>query len=132
MKYMEILEKLDGLKPRSAWEKGVLAYTYDLAENVFDCIKCIYFDPFEVDIDSYTVAKYCYSGAQTATEYSYGGCALIYDEDIAYNLCTPSELKRTYYGRRPPNSNESWLDVQARAIKQAVTLLINIVEGRIK
>lgn len=55
---------------------------------------------------------YCVSGA-------WGGSALVYDGDIAAALCTPSELKRTRNGDRRPNSREEWLDVQARALRQA-------------
>lgn len=129
MKYNEIIEKLDGFKPRSAWKKGVLSYAYILLENVFDGIKCEYFNPFEVDITDYLVAKYCYNGARNATEYSYGGCALIYDEVIAVQLCTVGELRRCNFGRKQPNNRETWLDVQARALFQAAELLVNIVKG---
>lgn len=57
--------------------------------------------------------------------YCYGGLALIYDEDIAKALCTPSELKRTNSGRNDPNPRETWMDVQARAYFQAYRRLIN-------
>lgn len=43
----------------------------------------------------------------------------MYDGDIAAALCTPSELKKTRNGDRRPNSREEWLDVQARALRQA-------------
>jgi len=59
------------------------------------------------------------NGAQNWYQYSWGGCSLIYDRDIAERLCTPSELKRTKNGERRPNQNEEWLDVQARALRQA-------------
>lgn len=130
MKYMEIIEKLDGIKPSSTWRKGVLNYAYDLIENVFEGIKCEYFNPFEVEITDYMVAKYCFNGARNATEYSYGGCALIYDEDIANQLYTLEELIRCNFGRKQPNNRETWLDVQARALFQAAKLLVNIVKGR--
>lgn len=45
--------------------------------------------------------------------------ALVYDGDIAAALCNPSELKKTRNGERRPNSQEEWLDVQARALRQA-------------
>lgn len=128
MRYIEIIEKLDGLNPRSAWKKGVLAYAYDLAENVLDGIKQEYFNPFEVEITVRIVSKYCYNGALNAHEYSYGGSSLIFDSDIAYQLCTPSELKRCAYGFRQPNKRETWLDVQARALYQAAILLARIVK----
>lgn len=129
MKYNEIIEKLDGMKPRSQWKKGVLNYAYGLLENVFVGIRHEYFNPFEVEIDDYIVAKYCFNGSRNATEYSYGGCCLITDVEIAHQLCTSSELKRCNYGFRQPNKQESWLDVQARALFQAAELLVSIVKG---
>ena len=59
------------------------------------------------------------NGAQDWEQYSWGGSALVYDGDIAAALCTPSELKKTRNGDRRPNSREEWLDVQARALRQA-------------
>ena len=56
---------------------------------------------------------------QTADDwsaYSWGGCSLIYNGDIAARLCCPSELARTRNGDRRPNSREEWLDTQARAL----------------
>lgn len=52
---------------------------------------------------------------------SWGGSFLCYDSDIARHYCTPSELKRSRDGARNPNSREQWLDVQARAIYQALS-----------
>ncbi len=57
---------------------------------------------------------------QCAHESSWGGSRLCYDSDIARHYCTPSELKRTKDGARRPNAREDWLDVQARAIYQAL------------
>lgn len=56
-----------------------------------------------------------------ARESSWGGSHLCYDYDIARHYCTPSELKRTRDGERRPNAREDWLDVQARAIYQALS-----------
>lgn len=56
-----------------------------------------------------------------AHESSWGGSHLCYDSDIARHYCTPSELKRTRDGARRPNAREDWLDVQARAIYQALS-----------
>ena len=62
------------------------------------------------------------NGAASWAQYSDGGCALIYNGDIARRLCTASELKRTRDGQRNPNANETWIDVQARALSQAARL----------
>ena len=58
---------------------------------------------------------------QCAHESSWGGSHLCYDYDIARHYCTPSELKRTKDGQRRPNARDEWLDVQARAIYQALS-----------
>ena len=63
------------------------------------------------------------NGADNWSAYSYGGCSLIWNEDIAKTLCTPSELKRTKNGQNDPNSRETWMDVQARALYQAFSLI---------
>ena len=118
MKYNEIMEKLDGVNTRSAWEKGVLSYAYDLIENVLEGVMCEYFIPFEVEITEYIVAKYCYNGKRNAIKYSYTEGALIYDRDFVCGLCAQ-------------NNSENWLDVQARALSQAAELLVNIVKGEV-
>lgn len=69
------------------------------------------------------------NGVSDWHEYSWGGCALIYEGDIAEALCTPSELKRRDYGRLRPNSREEWLDVQARALYQAYNSIVRIVKA---
>lgn len=107
----EIAEKLEARNDRSAWSKGVTAYALELLDNLRDT-------------SAENVREALLNGAHDWSEYSYGGSALIYDCDIAERLCTPSELKRTRNGERNPNSRESWLDVQTRALCQAATRVI--------
>ena len=92
---------------RSAWRKGVKAYALELiegAEEGFALVSLL-------------------NGAENWRAFSYGGCSLIYDADIAERLCAPSEYAKTRQGERAPNSRESWLDVQARALGQAANLI---------
>ena len=65
------------------------------------------------------------SGAKDWKEYSWGGRSLIYDQDIAERLSSPSELRKTNNGQRRPNAREEWLDTQARALYQASYKLLN-------
>lgn len=99
--------------PRSAWGCGVLEYARDMVE----CLDT------DATMTSDTVRRAVLNGATDARQYSEGGCALIHDCDIAARLCTPSELKRKKGGELPPNSREEWLDVQTRAINQALDLI---------
>ena len=107
-------KNIENVKPRSAWMKGVKEYALEMLEDIND-------DVTEKDI------KHCLlNGAENWSEYSYGGCALIYNRDIAERLCTPSELRKTQGGKRQPNSRETWLDVQARALCQAYKMIIDL------
>ena len=71
------------------------------------------------------------NGAQDWNQYSWGGCSLIYDEDIAKRVCTLSELKKTRNGERRPNSREEWLDTQARALSQAARHIRRAANGSV-
>ena len=103
---------------RSAWDKGVTAYALELAEILAEQIAGGWQDPRELSSWD-RVRAALLNGAQTWYQYSEGGCSLIYDEDIARRLCCPSEFKRTRGGELNPNRDETWIDVQARALSQA-------------
>ena len=113
---MNILEK-ESINARSAWNKGVAEYAQIILCN-FD----------EEEELGGNIEETLLNGAPNWKEYSWGGCALIYDGDIAKMVCTMSELKRKKFGELPPNKNEQWLDVQARACYQACELIKRLVK----
>lgn len=118
--YSDILAALGARKDRSAWDKGVTAYAIDLLDQYQERAE---FAGREA-ASRKEVEEWLLNGASTWSEYSWGGSALIYNDDIAKRLCNPSELKRTHNGERRPNNREVWLDVQARALAQAAKRLI--------
>lgn len=102
---------------RSAWGRGVTAYANDLLDTLEEAQKNGYYN---ADLtDTQVRDRTLLNGASDWDGYSWGGSSLIYDQDIAERLCTPTELKRTRNGERRPNAQEEWLDVQARALRQA-------------
>ena len=103
---------ITGFPARSAWSKGVISYALELLDNLAELTPDDLADPE-------AVRRALLNGADNWKKYSYGGCSLIYDFDIAIRLCTRSELKRLKCGDLNPNSRENWLDVQARALYQA-------------
>ena len=110
----ELMEKIENVKANSAWKEGVKNYAVDLVDGL------------EIDELPETweeLKALLLNGAENWNQYSWGGCALIYDCDIAELLCSPSELKRKKYGELKPNSREEWLDVQARALAQAAACI---------
>lgn len=103
---------------RSAWGRGVTAYALELLEELAENIRGGWLSLD--DLDSVQGRKRAMlNGASDWAQYSWGGCSLIYNGDIAERLCTPSELKRTRGGEWRPNASEEWLDIQARALHQA-------------
>ena len=118
MNIEKLRESIAAEKQRSAWDKGVTQYALELVDELAEQIGGGYVDPAELAKPRILRAALL-NGAKDWSQYSWGGCSLIYDPDIASRLCCPSELKKTRNGERRPNSREEWLDVQARALYQA-------------
>ena len=106
----ELTALVTAMPARSAWKRGVKTYALEMLDGIED---------------GFTQASLL-NGAQNWREYSFGGCALIYNADIAERLCSPSEYAKTRQGQRAPNSRETWLDVQARALGQAANLIATV------
>lgn len=105
---------------RSAWARGVRNYALMLARNLREREKDAQRNGEPSTLRSREVVRAALlNGAEDWTQYSYGGCAYIYDEDIALHTCTASEYRRKRGGKLQPNPAETWLDVQARALYQA-------------
>ena len=124
MEIKELIYKLENQKTRSKWDKGVLNYSIMLLENLQDD-----YNQINGNISFDYLETLLLNGAEDWTQFSYGGCALIYDEEIAQMLATPTELKRTCNGKKRPNRREEWLDTQARALTQAFYKIWGIVKS---
>lgn len=124
----DLIKKIEEQKARSCWARAVRCDAADLVERAIEG------QPGRVELcrDAKSLEIVLLNGAEDWKSYSWGGCALIYDEDIASWYCTPSEYERTQQGRRKPNAREEWLDVQARALRQAAALAGRCLEEIIK
>lgn len=110
-----IRAELNARHDRSAWDKAITLYALDLLDDVQKGA-----DNMErLSLDGAELERWALNGASCWEQYSNGGCSLCYNADIAARVCTPPELKRTDGGLNAPNSRETWLDVQARALYQA-------------
>ena len=112
MTIKEAKEKIQNTNVKSAWNKGVKEYAKDLLDSLY-----------YLDDNDEVSEEVLLNGADDWKQYSWGGCSLIYNEDIAKRLCSPSELKKTNNGERRPNKCEEWLDTQARALYQASLMI---------
>lgn len=118
------LESLKSRTDRSAWNRGVTLYARELLADVAENVERGYYAAPQTRAEFERVAL---NGAKSWAQYSYGGCSLVYDCDIAERLCTPSELKKKRGGELNPNSRETWLDTQARALNQAAARAWNAI-----
>ena len=114
----ELALEIANTPARSAWRKGVRSYALEMVFSAEG-------PPLAGVVD---LKKELLNGARNWKEYSEGACSLIYDADIAERLCSPSEYARTREGQRAPNSRETWLDCQARALGQAATLITAVAK----
>ena len=124
----ELKQAIANEKPRSAWGRGVKGYAEGLAEELEEAIQGGYFAEDKLT-DRAALKAQMLNGADSWSQYSWGGSAWIYDGDIAERLCSPSELKKTRNGERRPNSREEWLDVQARALSQAANMIMRLARA---
>lgn len=118
-----IIAELNTRNDKSAWDKGVTEYAIELTESL---------DNWDKQPESVSeLREMLLKGADNWEAYSWGGSSLIYNQDIAERLCSPSELKRATNKnglRDYPNSREHWLDVQARALYQAANRVAEIAK----
>ena len=117
MRTLDLLQKVENVKVRSAWNNGVKMYAIELLDDAASNREC---DEF---VSLQELKEAILNGASDWMQYSEGGCSLIYNSDIAERLCNPSELKRTKNGLNDPNSRENWIQCQARALFQAWELI---------
>lgn len=121
MKLADIQKQLENQTARSAWGRGVLNFAVDMVGDAIENNGADFAPSSSRELEALLL-----NGAENWKQYSWGGCALVYDGDIAEALCTPSELKKTKNGQRKPNKNEERLDVQARALWQACKKIVGI------
>jgi len=106
-----LLDTIAKIPATGAWQRGVNTYALELVEQA------------EVPLTLENLRETLLNGAADWGQYSYGGCSLIYDTDIAERLCSPSKLKRKRGGELQPSTRETWLDCQARALWQAEAMI---------
>ena len=121
--FQELKKTVYEYRTAIAWNRGVKAYAIHLLAVLEEGIQGGWFNDEDI-LSPNLLRKELLNGAMDWLEYSEAGNALIYDKDIAERLCTPSELKQKKGGQLQPNSRETWIEVQARALYQAASLIL--------
>lgn len=127
-------DKVEKEPCKSAWEKGIKTYAFKLLD-ILEAY-CGRGMKKYMPNNARAFEKMLRFGADSWTSCAYGGGVhFLNREEICKTLCSPSEQKKTNYGKRKPNSCETWEDVSARAYSQAATLLkiaaaeLNLYQG---
>lgn len=103
-------------KARSAWARGVADYIDDLLASLSQYLRdmsAVEVNTLNSNLAGVDVIKLLLNGADDWMQYSFGGCSLIYNGDIAERLAPPSQRKRLI------NDGSRALECQARALAQA-------------
>lgn len=98
-------------RKRGQWNKATAYYAYFLLDSYIEICKWHAdqneaIPPLSLDL--------VLNGASGWHQYSYGGCALVYDGDIATVVFTPAQFAKWEQGRKV--TAEPLLDIQARAL----------------
>lgn len=110
---------------RSAWDRGVTQYVVEIITRLSENREHGGMSEEEfIAAGQREQIRAMLNGARDWLQYSEGGSSLAYDCDIARRLCTPSELRKTQNGAKNPNSRETWLQCQARALAQAADRIV--------
>ena len=98
MDYTTVLAKaaqtLEQRKDRSAWDKGVTVYALEMVEQLAEAAEGGYIDADDL-LAPRVLRKALLNGADDWSAYSWGGCSLIYNGDIAARLCCPQRGAQT-------------------------------------
>ena len=111
IKKEDLLAEIESRKPgRSKWDKAIHEDAIDLLTDM----------PDEMPSTSEQLHNLLLNGAKTWEQYSEGGCALIYDDDIAAHYMTKSEFAKA---KKRDFEGYDLLGMQARALRKAYMLV---------
>ena len=77
----KLYQSIESEKQRSAWDKGVTQYALEMVGQLGEQINGGYFEELDLT-ESKKVRAALLNGAANWSQYSWGGCSLIYDGDI--------------------------------------------------
>jgi len=114
---------------RSAWNRGVALYAMDLVNDMIEENETGFLKLIDGKVKGGWTVSILNQPFDMWVSFSRGGFSLVYGQEIAERLCTPSELKRTHNGDLEPR--EGWLDIQGRALYQAAILVKEAIREEI-
>lgn len=80
--FEKMAEIINGREQRSAWQRGVTAYALELLEELKEGVSGGYISADNMNTPA-DFSRALLNGASDWSAYSYGGCSLIYNGNIA-------------------------------------------------
>lgn len=115
--------KIISLPVRSKWRGGVIGYAQELFNGFIEINNLSENDTIPKEIREIDLLN----GAPDWDGYSKGGNTEVMSSEICQRLCDRKMMERTEYGALPPKRNMDWLDYQAKALREASEIVINII-----
>lgn len=118
IKTVQLRNKVNNMQANGEWENGVKKYANLLLDELVQ----------RSDLDnalacSESLEKALLSGAMDWEQYSAGGLALAYDDDIA-------DMLGAAVSNQPDWIQVDWIHVQAQALQEAADLILNIYQRK--
>ena len=111
----ELRKLVEEIPNTSAYKRGVQKYVVELLDNLEEMAR-IY---KRLPKDENELESWLLKGARNWENYSYRGCSLKSNRQIAERLCTPSEFRKKDGGRLEPSRHSNWFYEQAQALNHA-------------
>ena len=124
MNIKQLENEIEKEKANSAWDKGVKNYCFEIIDNIKNNYN--YHGEDLKSFDFKSLQKLALNGADTWSQYSWGGCSLVYNWDILKALFSPSIVKK--YENSDTIRGLHLLDYQARALKFAMSKIYNKIK----
>lgn len=120
-----LINLIEKIKTNSAWSNGIKNYMFELVENIENHKN--YINKNLKDLSINELKEICLNGATNWSQYSWGGCSLVYNYDILENLFPKSIVKK--YKNSDSIKGTHLLEYQAMALHRAFCKIYSIIKN---
>ena len=112
---------------KGTYKKAVILYALELVDNIGDNYTTTQEQRDNLEkIEKQELKALALNGADSWSQYSWGGCSLCYNYDILERLFCPSIVKK--YENADTVQGVQLLDRQANALARAFNLILDIIK----
>lgn len=124
MNINELIKTIENEQPKSQYEKAKKYYALEICDNIKNHYNFRNLDKNLENVEN--LQEYAMNGADSWSQYSWGGCSLVYNEDILQNIFCKSIAKK--YQNADTVRGIHLLDYQANALVKAFSHIKRILK----